>query len=505
MNLAIGARLGPYVIDGQLGAGGMGEVYRASDTRLGRLVAIKVLPRDITANAAARERFDREARTISALDHPNICTLFDVGEVDGAPFLVMQYLNGRTLAELVRDGPLPVSEVLRIGLDLASALLYAHERHILHRDIKPQNVMLLADGRAKLLDFGIAQRDLTGAVTIAETAAALTRAGSIIGTLEYMSPEQLSGARIDVRSDIFALGLLLYELATGRHPFGGDTPPLTASAILSAVPRPVAPGSPAALLQPIFAKMLARSPDDRYASLSECIDDLRALADRAPVVTPPRPRPSMRRPLAIGAALLLAVAAVVAGRSLAAKRGVVAAPPAADREAAGAPASRTSLTYWLEVQPSAGAPTFTSVGEQVLPGGARFRINVSVSTPGQIYLLQDDAPDRSNPTGLSIVFTGPVSRDTTTDWFRVTGRAATDHVWMIWSATPLDELAAIAPLYNPRDLGIVRDAVAANRVRALLARPAAQPAVATGNPGAVRATVSAAGTLIAHRLELQHG
>src|SRR4051812_9456313 len=193
MMLPVGARLGPYVIDGRLGAGGMGEVYRARDTRLDRLVAIKILPREVTADADARARFDREARTVSALDHPNICTLYDVGEVDGAPFLVMQYLNGRTLAQLLREnGPFAVADVRRIGIELASALQYAHERHILHRDIKPHNVMVLADGRAKLLDFGIAQRDLAATGTLAETTAALTRAGSIMGTLEYMSPEQLS-------------------------------------------------------------------------------------------------------------------------------------------------------------------------------------------------------------------------------------------------------------------------------------------------------------------------
>ena len=498
MLLSVGATLGPYVIDGKLGAGGMGEVYRARDTRLDRLVAIKILPRDVTSDAAARARFDREARTVSALDHPNICALYDVGEFDGAPFLVMQYLNGRTLAEVLRSGPLPLDQVRRIGIEIASALRYAHERHILHRDIKPQNVMLLADGRVKLLDFGIARRDLAGDVHAATTAG-LTRTGSILGTLEYMSPEQLSGTLIDGRSDIFSLGLVLYEMATGRNPFVGDTPPLTASAILAAAPPPVEAGSPAAALEPIVKKMLARDPEARYTSMSACIDDLNALAT-APVSPPARsPVPRL---IAVAAALLLIVLAGVVARSVLANRAVPATP---ETVAPATPVVSSSLAYWLDVQASPGDPVFASLGDQRLPSGARFRVNVVVPAPGHLYLLGDESPDSMNPTGLSIVFTREVESTVTTDWFVTTDGASTDHLWMVWSAAPLGELAAIAPILNTRDRGIVRDPAVAQRVRGLLARAEADRTAERHDADGVRAIVQADRTVIAHRLELQHG
>src|SRR3954469_10475685 len=524
MMLPVGARLGPYVIDGRLGAGGMGEVYRARDTRLDRLVAIKILPREVTADADARARFDREARTVSALDHPNICTLYDVGEVEGAPFLVMQYLDGRTIAEDVRSGPLPVQEVRRIGLELASALQYAHDRHILHRDIKPQNIMLLADGRPKLLDFGIAQRGVAGTETMAETAAALTRAGSVVGTLEYMSPEQLSGAQMDARSDIFSLGIVLYEIATGQHPFGGTTPPLTMSAILTGASRPMIPGSPASALDPVLRKMLARSPEDRYRSLAACIHDLRLVGERA--IASPTDRPGAaaativpapaaderdgkararraRRPMTFGRGVLLIIIAGYAGRSLLTRPWRTAERPSVASDAA-ATVTRARLTYSLEVEPRAGAPTFLSVGEQLLPRGSRFRMNIDAAS-GHLYLLDDQAPDPTKRTGLSVLFTGTIDGHVTTDWVHVTGRPGTDRLWILWSAMPIDDVDAMASSVNAGDRGLVRDPIAAERVRRVLSRADVPRATdERRGPDDARATVEGDGTVIAHRLELQH-
>jgi serine/threonine protein kinase len=215
MILTHGARLGPYEILAPLGAGGMGEVYRARDTRLDRTVALKVLPAHLSADPKRRQRFEREARAISTLNHPNICTLHDIGEQDGLHFLVMEYLEGETLAARLTRGPLQVEQVLRHGAEVADALDKAHRRGILHRDLKPGNIMVTKSG-AKLLDFGLAKLRDVDARAAGGLSAAATGAGALLGTLPYMAPEQLEGAEPDARTDIFALGAVIYEMATAR-------------------------------------------------------------------------------------------------------------------------------------------------------------------------------------------------------------------------------------------------------------------------------------------------
>src|SRR6516165_10088638 len=223
MGLAAGARLGPYEIVSPLGAGGMGEVYRAKDTRLDRPVAIKVLPQQLSNDPVRKQRFEREAKTISSLNHPHICVLYDVGHQDGVDFLVMEYVEGETLAKRLEKGPLPLERVLRYGAQIADALDKAHGAGVVHRDLKPGNIMLTATG-AKLLDFGLAKpaEALISGATL--TAAAtrttpLTQEGTIIGTFQYMSPEQVEGKELNGRSDIFSLGAVLYEMLTGQRAF----------------------------------------------------------------------------------------------------------------------------------------------------------------------------------------------------------------------------------------------------------------------------------------------
>ena len=374
MALAAGSRLGPYLIDAQLGAGGMGQVYRARDTRLDRLVAIKVIAPQITADPIARGRFEREAKIVSSLDHPNICAVYDVGEHDDAAFLVMQYLEGRTLAEVIPTRP-SLDDVRRIAADVAAALTCAHGRGILHRDIKPQNIMVLPDGRAMLLDFGIARSQMSPTdMTVAETREGLTAAGALMGTLEYMSPEQLGGRALDARSDIFSLGLVLHELATGRHPYRRETLALTVSALLTEPLAPSAEGVPAPL-SGVLTKMIARNPRDRYGTAAECLADLRALEH---TLTGVRRVPPRRTGLAIAAAVAVAVLAI--GAVVALRPRPEAAIPSAP--AATTPAAVTTLTYWLDVRPNAGNVVFQSLGEQILPGGARVRVNTASSVPG---------------------------------------------------------------------------------------------------------------------------
>src|SRR5262245_20332529 len=217
MALSSGSRLGPYEILSALGSGGMGEVYKARDSRLDRTVAIKVLPASLASDAQFRERFDREARTISHLDHPHICTLYDVGEQDGTSFLVMQYLEGETLEQRLKKSALPLDQALQYGIQIADALDKAHRTGIIHRDLKPGNVMLTKAG-AVLLDFGLAKATGTSAASglsmLATTPPELTAQGTILGTFQYMAPEQLEGHEADSRTDIFAFGSVLYEMVT---------------------------------------------------------------------------------------------------------------------------------------------------------------------------------------------------------------------------------------------------------------------------------------------------
>ena len=300
MTLAAGFRLGPYEIQTPIGAGGMGEVYKARDTRLGRTVAIKVLPAFAAADPDRRRRFEHEARAASALEHPNICVLHDIGcetpvhpsqpDAPGGPlhFLVMEYVEGRTLAERLRTGPLPLGQVLDVGAQIGDALAVAHGRGIVHRDLKPANVMLVGSSgapRVKLLDFGLAK---LGPQLLAEGAEAattfmrdpLTAPGEFLGTLPYMAPEQLEGQEADARTDVFAFGCVLYEMLTGRRAFAGSNMASVISSIMTAAPPPIAslqPVTPYALDR-LISGCLAKERSERRESAHDLAEDLRSIA-----------------------------------------------------------------------------------------------------------------------------------------------------------------------------------------------------------------------------------
>jgi eukaryotic-like serine/threonine-protein kinase len=235
MTLASGTRLGPYEITAPMGAGGMGEVYRARDVRLDRTVAIKIIPAHLSFDPARKQRLEREAKTISSFNHPNICVLYDVGHQNGIDYLVMECLEGETLSKRLEKGPLPLDQVLKFGSQISDALDKAHRSGIVHRDLKPDNVMLTSTG-AKLLDFGLAKvvEPLADAPTLTAASASpiVTQSGGIVGTFQYMSPEQLEGKELDSRSDIFSLGAVLYEMVTGERAFRGKSQLSVASAIL---------------------------------------------------------------------------------------------------------------------------------------------------------------------------------------------------------------------------------------------------------------------------------
>jgi formylglycine-generating enzyme required for sulfatase activity/dienelactone hydrolase/predicted Ser/Thr protein kinase len=266
-----------------LGAGGFGEVYRGRDTRLGRMVAIKVLPEDFARDAELRERFRREAMAASALNHPNICTVYDLAEAGGKTFIVMELVEGKTLHAALANGPLLAGEAIAIGLQVADALAEAHRAGILHRDIKSANIMLTSRGQVKVLDFGLAKRVATEAAS-GEAAPELTREGTTLGTLSYMSPEQLLGKPVDRRSDLFSFGVVLYEMVTGRFPFQGSTAVAVADAILHAEPRDFGDGLLPEALKAIIRKLLEKDPKRRYASAEAVHTALKTLqASMAPL------------------------------------------------------------------------------------------------------------------------------------------------------------------------------------------------------------------------------
>jgi len=326
VSLAAGTRLGPYEILSPLGAGGMGEVWKARDTRLERTVAVKVLPPHLSASAEMRQRFEREAKTISQLSHPHICALHDVGNQDGVEYLVMEYLEGETLAERVGRGALPLEQTLRYGIEIAGALDKAHRQGVVHRDLKPGNVMLTRSG-VKLLDFGLAkaiapavpQSSLTALPTVGGSAP-LTQEGMILGTFQYMAPEQLEGREADARTDIFAFGAVLYEMATGSKAFAGSSRASLMSAILRDEPRPISqvlPMTPPAL-ERVVKTCLAKDPEDRWQSARDVAGELKWIAEAgsqagvpAPVILRRRIRERLGWVTAV--ALALAVAVLAAG------------------------------------------------------------------------------------------------------------------------------------------------------------------------------------------------
>ncbi len=301
MTLSAGSRLGPYEIVSPLGAGGMGEVYRARDTRLDRTVAIKVLPEHLSASLESRQRFEREARTISQLSHPHICALYDFGRDGEIEYLVMEYLEGQTLTDRLVNGPFALDRTLRCGMEIADALDKAHRQGIVHRDLKPGNVMLIRSG-VKLLDFGLAKAmepaTSPAGMTALPTRTDLTQEGTILGTLQYMAPEQLEEKDADARTDIFALGATLYEMATGKRAFTGSTKASLISAILRDHPPPISqiqPMSPPALDR-LVRTCLAKDPEDRWQSAADIRRELQWIAeDSAAGVTGSAIVPSKRR------------------------------------------------------------------------------------------------------------------------------------------------------------------------------------------------------------------
>jgi Tol biopolymer transport system component len=415
MDLAAGTRLGPYEIVGAIGAGGMGEVYRARDTRLERCVALKILPAHFSSNPELKSRFEREARMLSSVAHPYICHLYDVGSQNGVAYLVMELLQGETLAERLKRGALPLSDVLKTGIEVADALTSAHRLGLVHRDLKPANIMLTKTG-AKLMDFGLAKpASLGGGSSSAwqvsgETLTAMrspgtpiTRAGSIVGTIQYMSPEQLEGKEEDARSDIFALGAVLYEMATGKRAFDGRTQLSVVSAILHHEPEPISaiqPTSPAALNY-IICTCLRKDPDERFQTAHDVKLQLNWLAQgsgpTAPLAAAQVAVPR-KRPWKIAAAVAAAAALLLLGFALARFSG----------GGRGRDEGVTRLTVTLPPKQELGADI--TMAEAISPDGKRLAYVGVESGLSRLYtrrLDQFEAVEIPESEGASFPFFSP--------------------------------------------------------------------------------------------------
>ena len=385
MSLNSGTRLGPYEIVSAIGAGGMGEVYKATDTRLSRTVAIKVLPSHWADNTEMKQRFEREARTIASLSDPHICALHDIGHEAGIDFLVMEYLEGETLAARIARGPIGVSETVTIAIAMASALDRAHRQAVVHRDLKPSNVMLTPTG-AKLLDFGLAK--LTAGQTPANRE--LSAPGVVPGTLQYLAPEQLEGAEADARSDLFALGVIIHEMVTGKKVFEGKSRVLVMSAIATHTPPPLAAADPAtpSELDHIVQTCLAKDPADRWHSARDVLAELQAIAEggtdgETATAGPTGSATHVRRDRALAAAaLLLAIG--------------VSVPAIGYFRGEAAPAE---LRYRMPIQLTAAA---APVGVAPVAGGLLFGLSSFAVSPDGGSLAFIGRPNANDPFNLYV-------------------------------------------------------------------------------------------------------
>ena len=513
MTLDVAKQIGPYHVLGPLGSGGMGEVYLAEDSRLGRKVAIKVLSSRQVINDEARGRFLREARSIANLDHPNICTLYEIGNDQGLDYLVMQYIEGETLAQRLVMQPLALPQALEVAVEVGEGLIYAHSRGIVHRDIKPQNIMFTGDGRVKLMDFGVAKNlDPPHPSADSETALFVTQAGIPVGTIEYMAPEQIEGAPADVRSDIFSFAIVIYQLLGQNHPFLQESFSATLAAILTRDPAPLhdLPPPVEAELARILYKALAKKPAERYQTVRELTGDLRSVRQRlqeqawmpkvpaAGVSIPSKKRARAGR-LWAGATLLVIVVAALgwlpsgtlpwshktfdpAKSAISSSPSPPSTPSPSVLASATLPGQRNelqSLTYWLEVQSqkSAGDENQRSLGEETFHSGNRFRLNVEQSKANWFYLLDQSSSAPSHeftllyPASIKIppVVRGnfstppqggaggsPQPQSFYTEWYVFDQSPGTETLWMVSSETPVLEIEALRPHLNKGERGMVR-------------------------------------------------
>ncbi len=515
-----GQSVGSYQVINKLGAGGMGEVYLARDTRLDRIVALKILPADVASDGHRMQRFRQEAKVASSLNQPNILTIFEFGEVDSLTFLATEYIDGETLRDHLRGKRLKLGEILDISIQILAALDAAHEAKIVHRDIKPENVMIRRrDHVVKVLDFGLAKltekksSTLTGRESDEEAATEFkTAPGSVLGTVNYMSPEQAQAQTVDERTDLWSTGVIIYEMVAGSMPFKGATSSHTIVQIIEKDPVPLtqlAHVKAPTELQRIVLKAMAKSPDERYQTAKDMLIDLRSLkkrldveaeiertsspeapralltTDEAPAVAtqPIRERKSTqpddvgrerqkKRGLPIALVGIAVVVAVVFGIN--AWRAWRAGTSSSVNPAL-VPVSERTLTYWITVQKFKDKKPyhepFTLAGEINFEPDYQIRVNVRSPQPGYLYILNEGPAEKSEQPEFVVLFPSPTANKGSAlvggnqlvqipdqSWLKFDTQQGIEKLWLVFANDTISELEGVKAFANPKDRGLITDA-----------------------------------------------
>jgi hypothetical protein len=521
MRLESGNSLGRYEIRSPLGAGGMGEVYLANDPVLHRLVALKVVAPGLD-DADLLDRFKREACAASALNHPNIITIYESGEDAGTRYIATEYVDGVTLRQrIARDeGPLRIADALEIGRQIAGALAAAHDAGIVHRDLKPDNVMVRPDGYVKVLDFGLAKRVVTSPGTSGVQTALATTAGSLVGTIEYMSPEQVRGQMLDARTDVWSLGCVLYEMITGKPPFDAPNRLDIMAAVLDREPpailslRPDCPPALAALV----TRMLGKERNGRPGNMTEVGRELRRVADSLHD-KPAAPAWASGRPATI-VGLVLLIVVVSAWVLTKPGRSAVSSSPDPSRSgttSAGVVPFERSLEYWLDVQPMHDGKKiraeYSSSGDDSFLDGWKFRLNARSPQPGRLYIVNEGAGEGGKKT-LRLLYPGAGSEQQLAPGKTISmgpyvfdsrsGSENLEYFWIVSSPDPVPALEAARRFVNPQDLGDIRDEAIAADVGRLLRDSGRTASRVSADKVNKRTTVESATPLLVHLVQLEH-
>lgn len=539
--LSEGERVGHYQIIALLGSGGMGDVYLARDTRLGRKVALKFLPVYLTNDDSRVRRFKQEARAASALNHPNLLTIYEIEQADGRYFIATEFVDGVTLRERMKDGRLKSSEALEIAAQIARALSRAHDIGIVHRDIKPENVMLDGEGRVKVLDFGLAKYVLPSNARdslSSSTENAYTVPGVLMGTTRYMSPEQARGLAVDARTDIWSLGVVLYEMLTGHTPFNGQTASDVLVTILEREPEPLRGQefeSPHEL-QRIVGKALRKEREKRYQTINEMASDmeklrreldgaassLRTKKSKAATDEPASARPSVSRSksataFVLSGVLLLAAAAFIGVRMWRPSSSEAARPPAESLPVE----PERKLTYWILVQKYRNGRLFQDpfrLGEEInFEKDYRLRLNLNSPQDGHLYILNEGPTEANQPSsfvilfpssttnnGLSLVDAGRQIQIPERSWLQFDAEQGVERIWLVWSSDSIPTLEALKGFANPRDRGLIGDPDLNNAVRDFLQERLNPRPEMERDEGKKEVSIKASGDILVHLLKLEH-
>lgn len=544
--------LGPYQIIKHLGTGGMGEVYLATDSRLDRVVALKILSGELAQDKRRMQRFQREARIVSSLNHPNILTLYEFGEIESLHFLASEYVDGQTLREYLNEKRLKLNEILDITLQICAALETAHESKIVHRDIKPENVMIRRrDHIVKVLDFGLAKGTTPASVTHATGSEVVTQfkteAGNILGTVNYMSPEQAQGLPVDERTDLWSTGVIIYEMVTGRAPFKGRTSSHTIVQILEKVPQPLtlAAGVTSDELERIVNKALAKQPDERYQTAKDLIIDLRNLRkqlDRetelkrsggalvnerpskttSPVVavasTNETPGWLQKGKIVKGGILLVVLAFLTVGLWQLNQRRQ---PPAPPENLTLSPVPELGLTYSITVQKYRDnkpfEPAFQLAKEMLFESDYQIRLNVTSQQPGFLYILNEGPHDEGQPADFVVLFPSVTSNGGSAlvsesepihipekSWIKFDREKGTERIWLVLASTAVPELEPIRSYASPRTQGLITDAGLRDNVQHFFRNHSEVKHSVEQNAERKETKVSSRSSTLVHFIDLEH-